>query len=30
MTAEVEAVLVAPTQPEGDMSSAGTLELWEV
>jgi hypothetical protein len=29
MTAEVEPVLVAPTQPEGDVSSAGVLELQE-
>jgi hypothetical protein len=28
-TTEVEAVLVAPTQPKGDASSAGTLEPWE-
>jgi hypothetical protein len=26
--ADVEAVLVAPVQPEGDASSAGTPEMW--
>jgi hypothetical protein len=30
VTAEVEAVPVAPAQPEGDVRSAGTSELREV
>jgi hypothetical protein len=29
VTAEVEAVLVALAQPEGDTSSAGMLEPWK-
>jgi hypothetical protein len=30
VTTKVEAVSVAPAQPEGDASSAGTPEQWEV